>query len=88
MDFVQLIFRGHGHATDGLSGILLIKKSAVANHKGSDARVSTVEKGLQSTARHASHTDVLRINLLEIGRSGIFVLSQNPVDALNLLFGS
>ena len=64
MDLLQLLLRGHGHATYGLASVLLVEESAVADHQRLDTGIGTVEEGLQTTARHAGDTDVLHIDFI------------------------
>ena len=88
VDFVEFLLLRHRHTTDSLTGILLVEKSAIANHEGLDAWVSTVEERLQTTARHTCDTDSLGVNLLIVGRIGVVVLGNHPVDTLYLLVGT
>ena len=67
VDVVEFLLFRHRHATDSLTGILFVEKSAIANHKRLDTWVSTVEERLQATARHTSNTDSLGVNLLIVG---------------------
>ena len=85
MDVLQLILLRHWHAAHSLGSVLLVEESAVADHHRRDALVGTVEQGLQAAARHACGADVLRVDLLIVGRGGVGVLAECPVDALNLL---
>ena len=88
MQIVELLLLGHGHTAYSLVGILLFEESAVANHDGFDARVGTVEEGLQSATRHTGHADVADIEFLVIGRLRIGILSNGPVEAFNLLLSA
>ena len=85
MQFLQLLLRRHRHATNSLIGILLVKESTIAYHNTGDTRIGTIVQRLQSATRHTSYADMFCINLLIIGRLGVIVLINNPVDALNLL---
>ena len=85
MDFVQFLLRGHGHTSHGLTCVLLVEESAITDHERLDALVCTVEECLQSTARHTGYTDVLHVDLLVVGRCGVGILFDDPVDTLYLL---
>ena len=88
VDLPQLLLRGHGHTTHGLTGVLLVEETAVADHQQFDTGVGAVEERLQATTRHTCHADAVHVDLLEEGRLGVSVLCEGPVDALDLLFGA
>ncbi len=88
MDLVQFLFRGHGHAANSLMGILTVEETAVADHQQTDTGIGTVEERLKTATRHTGHTDVLRVDLVIIGRVLVGILGNNPVDGLYLLLCS
>ena len=85
MDIVQLLFLRHRHTSYSLTSILLVEKTTIANHQQLDARISTIEECLQTTTRHTCYADILYVKLLIIGRFGVCILSNSPINALNLL---
>ena len=66
VDILQLRLVGHRHTTNSLIAVAVLEETTITNHKRLDARVGTVVERLQTTARHASHTDILHVNLVII----------------------
>ena len=88
VDLIQFLLRGHGHTTNSLIGILLVEKSAVTDHQQADTGIGAVEERLQTSTRHTSHTDILRIDLVIIRRVLVGILGNDPIDGLYLLLRS
>ena len=65
VDFLQLRFVGHRHASHCLSAIAGLEESAIAYHQGLDARVGAVVECLQTAARHACHADVFHVDFAD-----------------------
>ena len=66
VDILQFRLVGHRHTTDSLIAVAVLEETAVADHQRLDTWVGTVVERLQTTARHASHTDILHVNLVII----------------------
>ena len=87
VNLLQFLLRGHRHTANSLSGILLVEESAVADHQRGDTRVGAVVERLQTTTRHTGNGNILRVNLLIVGRVLVRILSEGPVNGLYLLLG-
>ena len=85
VNLLQFLLRRHRHTAYSLMGVLLIEETTIADHQSLDALISTVKECLQSTARHTCHADILQVDLLIVGRLRVSILSESPVDALDLL---